>query len=286
MELKLLQTHFARMGADLTVTERKDPPRRGRSRITQPAETRYVLNVIEGKKEHFTLDIWPSSIDSLQFSTTDIRPDWQHLMLIVKRFDQQQQQISKDKFLCGHDERHWFIAALPDKNGIATVNDAMEALKPDMVKQAQTRKRVRRKNWNKRRNAGFVRQGEWFFVPRPDFKATDQEAILRWEPITRGFGKSHMIEQVYRLGGQVVYVSWKHPQGLSENSYQQLIQRDPSAKKLSWRIMRRNPQVFARGKVSHPDHKTIHLPYWHEVAMASERGTASGGRPATVAFLD
>jgi len=37
------------------------------------------------------------------------------------------------KFLCGHDERHWFVAAVPGR-GVSNVRTAMEALKPAAVR--------------------------------------------------------------------------------------------------------------------------------------------------------
>ena len=48
------------------------------------------------------------------------------------------------------------------------------------------------------------------------------------------------------------------------------MERRPEAKSWDWRIMRQNAQVYARGKVSHPDHKTIVLPFWHRVLMNGE----------------
>jgi hypothetical protein len=45
--------------------------------------------------------------------------------------------------------------------------------------------------------------------------------------------------------------------------------------KLRWTQMRRNPEVFARGRVRHPDHKTIHLDDWHRVVMNTENQATS-----------
>ena len=47
--------------------------------------------------------------------------------------------------------------------------------------------------------------------------------------------------------------------------------------------MRRNPGVFARGKVSHSDHATITLPFWHRVLMNTETQSRT---MANVAFQD
>ncbi|MBX3059413.1 MAG: hypothetical protein KF770_23415 [Anaerolineae bacterium] len=294
MNIPMLKDHFGRLGADLQVAVHDGPFNpwsrrwRSRTRVVEPAETRYVLNVVAHgrRQEQFTLDIWPSDVDSLEFVTADVRPDWRHLLLLVKRLDRQQVEVSKDKFLCGHDERHWFIASVPDQQGIAGVADAMEALKPPNVVQSQLRQNVRPKDWHKRRNAGFIRQGEWFFIPEPAFRPFDAGLILRQEPLQRPFGKPHIVDEIIRLGGETVYVSSRHPAGLTERQYQALIQQQPEAKGWNWRVMRRNPTVYARGKVRHPDHKTITLPFWHRVAMAAERSAAAGGRPANVAFLD
>jgi hypothetical protein len=291
MDTHVLQGHFARLGAALDVTIRDEPEiqwqRRRRVEIER-ATTSYVMNVVDNGRstEHFTLDIWPGSQDTLKFVTADLRPELRHMLLMVKRLNDKNSEVSKDKFLCGHDERHWFIATVPEQNGIANVTDAMEALKPDIVVRSQRRRKVRAKNWHKRKNAGFIRQGEWFFIPEPGFKPDDLQAILRYEPIRRAFGKAHIVEEVYRIGGEVVYVCNRHPNGLTERQYRQVLNSNDKAKGWNWRVMRRNPQVYARGKVRHPDHKTIVLPFWHRVAMATERGTAAGGRPATVAFLD
>lgn len=292
MNTDMLRDHFGRMGADLNVTIHDGPfqPARSwrRAQILAPAETRYVLDVTaHGRnREQFSLTIWPSEVDRLEFITADLRPDWRHLLLLVKRFDRNRAELGKEKFLCGHDERHWFIATVPDQRGIANVADAMEALKPRHVVRSQLRRGVRSKNWHKRRNAGFVRQGEWFFIPEPAFRPFNNTLILRREPLQRPFGKPHIVDEIVRVGGETVYVNSRYPAGLLERQYQALIKREPKAKGWRWQIMRRNPDVFARGKVRHPDHKTITLPFWHRVAMAAERGTAAGGRPATVAFLD
>ena len=88
------------------------------------------------------------------------------------------------------------------------------------------------------------------------------------------------MEQLYRVGGVTVYVSSKYPSGLTEGQYRQLMQHDRAAQKLTWRVMRRDPQVYAKGKIRHPDHKTIGLPFWHQVAMNIEN------RVDNVVFLD
>jgi hypothetical protein len=50
-----------------------------------------------------------------------------------------------------------------------------------------------------------------------------------------------------------------------------------------WQEMVRDAQVFARGRVQHPDHATLVLHTWHLVEMNTEQ-RAQAMRP--VAFLD
>jgi hypothetical protein len=52
---------------------------------------------------------------------------------------------------------------------------------------------------------------------------------------------------------------------------------------MSWRRMVRDAEVYARGKVRHPDHKTVFLSGWHRVYMNRERFARHA---AQIAFLD
>jgi len=93
-----------------------------------------------------------------------------------------EQQDGKHKFLCGHDERHWFVAAVPENRAsVANVQTACEALKPVAVQQELNRKQVRHKQRNRCRNEAFTRQGEWFFVPQPGLHVNG-DMVLRHEP--------------------------------------------------------------------------------------------------------
>jgi hypothetical protein len=64
----------------------------------------------------------------------------------------------KHKFLCGHDERHWFVAAVPERATVANVRTAFETLRPPAVRNELNRRKVRRKNRHRRRNEAFLRQ--------------------------------------------------------------------------------------------------------------------------------
>ncbi|HOO57151.1 MAG TPA: hypothetical protein PLN69_10030 [bacterium] len=221
--------------------------------------------------------------DAVDVRVMDCVPRNRHLLLFVKS------DLTNLRFLCGHDERQWYVAAIPDSDKPASsVSGAIEALKPDLVKTAQKQNRVRRKNRNKRRNKGFVRQGEWFFVPAGDIQV-DSRTILRNEPISRGTGsKPHIVEELFRIGGETVYVCGSVPGGITEEERNELFKQVPDNMKeevrnWNWTVMKRNPEVYARGKVRHKDHRTIVLKDWHRVFMNTEDKSPAR---KNVVFLD
>ncbi|NJK46264.1 MAG: hypothetical protein HC933_20245 [Pleurocapsa sp. SU_196_0] len=212
----------------------------------------------------------------LELDIVDVQPNLRHLLLLAR------QDGNKDKFLCGHDERHWFTCAVPGVS-VSSVQTAMEALKPAVIVTSDAYRDLNRRERQRRRNAVFLRQGEWFFVPQPDL-VVPERLVLQREPLSRGGGsKSHWLEEAYRCGGDTVYVSAHHPTGLLEREYHELIAKKPKAKGWNWNRMTRDAAVYARGSVSHADHATISLRGWHRVFMNTE----SQARAArNVAFLD
>ena len=120
-------------------------------------------------------------MDKLEFLVVDLQPQQRHLLLLLKHWGAEVER-PEEKFLCGHDERHWFIAPVPEGQGVVNVEQAFEALKPTAALHSQHRAGVKPKDWNKRRNAGFIRQGEWFFVPRPKFEPDNPLTILPTNP--------------------------------------------------------------------------------------------------------
>jgi len=209
----------------------------------------------------------------------DVRPKDRHLLLMARSGMNRSGQI-KSKFLCGHDERHWFVAAVPENQPARDVESAKDALKPAEVWDAMRQFGVPMSERNSRKTDGFIRQGEWFFLPRPWLKV-NLGFILRNEPIRRGRGKPHICQELYRKGGERVWVCDRYPNGLNAQEYAALAEDE--RKKLPWRVMVRDPRAFVRGSVRHPDHKTIHLPYWHQVVMNTETQSRAMSQ---VAFLD
>jgi hypothetical protein len=233
--------------------------------------------------EWFSIVLDPSIITSLE--VLDVSPEQRHLLLMARerRFGPVRTPIAKQKFLCGHDERAWFVAAVPENAAASSVATAMDALKPPAVLAAVERAALKRRDRNRRKNRAFIRQGEWFFIPRPLVKI-DSRAVLRAEPLRRGLGKPHWAEFCYRKGGELVYVSRMAPNGFTQREFEIWRAENPKLHgKIRWTPMRRNPQVFVRGRIRHPDHKTVILQDWHEVQMNTETQARAMQH---VAFLD
>lgn len=269
MEFDVIQRHFARIGARVQIRPQ------GVDRW-RPSNGLVTLDVARDRfGEIFELRVTPQA--SPRVEVIQAEPKQRHLLLLTQEHD----AAEKNKFLCGHDERHWFVAAVPGRSA-STVRSAMEALKPAGVALVQAREQLSSKQANRRKNAAFRRQGEWFFVPMPGMRV-DPALVLRDEPLARSGGKAHWLEFAYRSGGETVYVCDRYPQGLTEREYKALISRTPDAVKRLWRTWRRNAAVYARGRVSHLDHATIVLHDWHQVLMNRENEAPAMRH---VAFLD
>lgn len=208
-----------------------------------------------------------------EISILDVQPQDRHLLLMAKNGKE------KSKFLCGHDERHWFVAAIPERAAVGTVRQAKEALKPAEIQNRQVG--LKKEKRNKRKNSAYIRQGEWFFIPANI--NPDKLLILKNEPIRRGGGKPHMAEFCYRSGGETVYVCMSYPNGVNERTYKGLLRSNHAAKSYNWTTMRRNAAVYVKGTIRHSDHKTINLVGWHRVVMNTETQAAA---MRNVAFLD
>jgi hypothetical protein len=268
MNTPILENQFARMGARVKVVQQNE------TRWSGPRSL--ALDVRRDDHGDFFEVRLPSGgqpATELLVLQTD-RHD-RHLLLLAKNADGR-----KDRFLCGHDEREWFVAAVPD--AVSTVADAKESLKPPQVREAQAQAGLDREASQRRKNEAFIRQGEWFFVPAPGL-VVDAKHILRSEPIRRSGGKAHVVEEVYRSGGEAVYYSERKRKVLTVPQYRKLLQQRPAAVKEGWRIMQRDMAVYGRGTVRHPDHRTVTLHSWHRILMNTENKAPAMQH---VAFLD
>jgi hypothetical protein len=278
-------TAFAALGARARVSVL--PP--GAVTLSRGRPVAPALDVRRDRRGEFYAIAVPSGV---AVTTLDVRPRDRHLVLALR----DGAEISR--FLCGHDERHWFVAAIPESRPVTTVPQAMEALKPTEVLRAQRAvgAGLKKGTRNRRRNAAFVRQGEWFFVPQPAM-VVEIRFVLRREPLSRGGGaKSHLLEEAYREGGTTVYipsVPWGGRElaaatpalggGLTGEEQVDFLQTNPAARSWGWSTRVRDPLLFARGRVWHPDHATITLPGWSRVLMNAE---SQARARASVVFLD
>ncbi len=247
--MDVLERAFTRMGARVKFGELERPRfQSGGTFATLALDVRQ-----DTKGEYFLVSRDRDAAPELV--VLDVQAEDSHLLLLSR------EKGEKHRFLLGHDERHWFVAGIPEATPVSRVRDAKLALKPDAVLARESGMRLKERD--RRRNAARIRQGEWFFVPAGNV-AINPLLILRNEPLVRSRGgKPHVCEQLYRFGGETVYVAPGYPNGLTEDQYRAV--PDEQRSRLNWRVMRRNPRVWVRGHVRHPDHKTVVLDGWHEV---------------------
>ena len=268
MNANQLEAKFAAMGARVKMATAS----RGRN---------FAVDIQRDRAgEFFEFRLQESRRTATEITVLSLDVQDRHLLLLVRSHEG---ELKKERFLCGHDEREWFVAAVP--GNASTVTQAKDALQPRLVQRKVVSAGVPRRQRHWRKNAAFRRQGEWFFVSVSEWNRgpINENLILRNEPIRRSGGKPHIVEELYRTGGERVYVSPERPNGLREAEYQRLLGQRPSAAKWNWRVMQRNAFVFARGAVRHPDHATIRLPDWHQVVLNTEQEAPS---MRSVAFLD
>ena len=269
MNANNIESKFAMMGARFKVSVAP----------AQPDSKDYAVDIQQDRRgPFFELRVPEPLLDSLDVNVLQADKRDRHLLLFVRPTEGK-----AARFLCGHDEREWFVAAVP--GGASTVAQAKEALKPRSIRARQDQLKVPTRLRNRRKNEAFRRQGEWFFVPASAWNRDpiNEKFLLHNEPLRRGAGKAHLVEQLYRVGGELVYVCANRPNGLNETQYRKLIQSNPAAAQWGWRALRRNPRVYARGRIRHSDHATITLPDWHRVVLNTETETHA---MRNVAFID
>lgn len=274
-----LEKFFFRIGARVKVVQ-FSIVRSGWRRVNSRGEDLWVvLNIGRDKLgDFFEIRTLAGTEQDWLVLNADTRK--KHLLLLSRQFDERGRHHAKQKFLCGQDEGHWFVAAIPEDEPVSTVATAQIALKPEEVRLREEAKGVTRKEGFRRRNAAFIRQGEWFFLPAGEIE-TNPLRLLRNEPITRGNGGSpHWAEECYRMGGETVYVSRKYPAGLMATEYFRLPENQ---RKNGFRMMKRDATVYVRGEITHRDHKTVYLNGWHRVLMNTENRSKA---MRFLAFLD
>lgn len=197
-----LQRYFSRMGARVKLLKGTTVAPRSNV-IRNPEEApRIALDIRRDKLgEYFEIRTAPGGAQEIV--VLNVQPQERHLVLLSRQFDERGQFLAKQKFLCGHDEKHWFVAAIPEREPVSTVASAKMALKPEQVRTREKALGLSRKESFRRTNRACIRQGEWFFIPDASFTANPL-LILRNEPLSRGNGgKPHWAEECCRSGGKL-----------------------------------------------------------------------------------
>jgi len=273
-----IETKFARIGARAR-WHVAEPARQWDFRLrrwTVSAVRPVAIDVVRDRRgEFFDIAVRRDvKVEALDVDALD-----RHLLLLARVGEE------KPRYLCGRDERHWFVAAIPEVTPVSTVEDAKLALRPRAVVRGAA---ASRKRLLARRTAEFVRQGEWFFVPMPEFRPRENDPLRRNEPMSRGSGSTpHVAAESIRIGGVAVWFPQiafrpdsRHVRGYSDAEMERLAKAHPG---WTWRSMLRDPELYVRGSVRHPDHATIALRGWHRVFMNTESQARAA---AHVVFLD
>jgi hypothetical protein len=108
MDTNLLDNKFTRMGARLKIADR--PARRNRTMGV------IALDVQADRKGKFSEIVRQPG--QVEVAVLDVQPADRHLLLLVR------DGKDKSKFLCDHDERHWFVAGIPETAPVGTVRQA------------------------------------------------------------------------------------------------------------------------------------------------------------------
>ena len=151
MNAKNIESKFAAMGARLKVREIAPEWRRwfGWRRVED-----YAVDIQKDRHGHFFELRVPTHLsDSLDVTVMQSEPKQRHLLLAVRKLSDKPQL---DRLLCGHDEREWFVAAVP--GGASSVRQAMDALQPQDVRAALARGGVSSRKRYTRKNRAFRRQ--------------------------------------------------------------------------------------------------------------------------------
>jgi hypothetical protein len=154
-----------------------------------------------------------------------------------KRYRWEERVTPRDerRLLIGMDERHLFVAQIDggERRKATTVRDAHTQLAPAGIPGTD----------RERKKKGIKRQGEWFFLPTTAQERQEIASAIKVIGVQKkvpvgpsGRGRSHVIDE------RVVVL---RPDGSTR-------------------------PVFARGRLRHPDHRTLKLQEWHRVLMNTE----------------
>lgn len=194
----------------------------------------------------------------LDLRVADTEPHGRHLLLEASNSG------GTARLLCGHDELHWFVAALPETSRARSVHEAKEDLKPDAISMIDQRRHDRLRH----RRSDYFRQGEWFFIPCRH-AGVDPAEVVAGAELARGGGKPHRCEFLYREG-QRRFACRQYPRGVLEAEYLRILATRRKSDRWGWRELPYQPTTYVRGLITHPDHEPLFLDIWHRVEMNTE----------------
>ena len=266
----MVDSKFALIGARAVIKE-------------APKGVDFTVNVRKDKEgEYFDIKV----ADEVELLIQDAQKKDRHLLLLAKvsNPDRPHDKPTVHRFLCGHDERHWFSATVPKP--VTTVVQAKQALKPPEVVNFELSHGMRNKQLHKRHKklktgTKLHRQGEFFFIPDPSFKVGP--VVIKNEPMRGGGSHFHYAQYLCRTGGKQVFVK-----GMIIINAKELAELDVSERN-KYRSMMADSVVFVKGKITHVEHATVDLgDIWHRVFVNTEpRGSANRrGQMVGNVFLD
>jgi hypothetical protein len=106
MNIEQVKSKFSLLGARLKVNQ-------SASRLA--ASPPMTIDVQSDRKgEFFEIQIHPRFAP--QIEVLDLQPKDRHLLLLPRNLSSRRVELSR--FICGHDERHWFVAAAPGRSTV------------------------------------------------------------------------------------------------------------------------------------------------------------------------
>lgn len=235
------------------------------------------------KGEYFDIRIR----ELVELIVTDVQKKDRHLLLMVRDFDNKNLsgKPAVTYFLCGHDERNWFVCGIP--TSVTSVTQAKQVLKPPALRDFEAKHGLKASRAHKRHRllkSGLKvhRQGEFMFIPVKGFTIPEDAlvSIHKNTPLRRGGLHIHTAEFEYHTGGTTVWVSDQYPESLAvgfTDSQRKAAMKKASAKRAFWTQQVREPTTYVKGKITHPEHATLNLGnVWHKVEISTEhkRGVA------------
>ena len=190
-----------------------------------------------------------------------IDPADRHLLLLVRS------EGEKSKFLCGHDERHWFVAAIPEAaRGVTRRRDGQGRAAAADRRVARRDRLPRKRRFEPSQRGLSCARASGSSSRRRGSRVEPWRccATSRWPAPA---GRRTCCARRTAAAVDVVYV-----RGANVLSDEGLRAARPSVTRRGYCARcAATLSSYARGTVRHPDHATIMLPGWHRVVMNTER---------------